>query len=105
MMLTRARRTAGSRLRDVDLVDLFEFFCSMRSKHTREAGGKASTNHYMYVAFASLLIKRQKRPNIGQIIGCADHMNAATNKLFSNMCLGSSWTGQHDNIGSHVNLS
>jgi hypothetical protein len=98
MMLTRARGTAGARLRDVNLVDLFEFFCSMRSKHTRESGGKASTNHYMYVAFACLLIKRQKRPNIGQIIGCADHMNAATNKLFSNMCLGSSWTGQHDDI-------
>jgi hypothetical protein len=98
MMLTRARRTAGSRLRDVNLVDLFEFFCSMRSKHAGESWRKAGTNHHMHIAFARLLIKCQKRSHIGQIIACADDMNAATNKLFSNLCLGSSWTGQHDDI-------
>jgi hypothetical protein len=98
MMLTRARGTAGARLRDVNLVDLFEFFCSMCSKHAGESGGKTGTNDDMHIAFACLLIKRQKRPNIGQIIGCADDMNTATNKLLSNVSLSSSWTGQHDDI-------
>jgi hypothetical protein len=98
MVLTRARRTAGSRLCDVNFVDVFEFFCGMRSKYTSESWGKAGTNHHMDIAFACLLIKCQKRPYVGQLIACADDMNAATNKLFSNMCLGSSRTGQHDDI-------
>jgi hypothetical protein len=70
----------------------------MRRQHTGQSWGKAGTNHHMHIAFARLLIKCQKRPHIGQIIACADDMNASTNKLFSNLCLGSSGTGQHDDI-------
>lgn len=82
----------------MNFVDVFEFFCRMCSEHTRESRRKASTNHHMHVAFTRMLIKRQKSPNIGQIIGGTDNVNSSANKLFSDMGLGSGWAGQHDHI-------
>lgn len=82
----------------MDFVDVFEFFCGMGRKNTRKTWGKPCTNHHMHVSFTSVLIERQKRTNIGEVIGGAHHMNALSNKLFGNMSLGSGRAGQHDDI-------
>jgi len=98
MMLARTCRATGSRFRDVYFVNVFEFFCSMRSEHTRESGRKASANHHVHIAFTSMLIKRQKRPNIGEVVGGAHDMNAPPNKLFSNMRLRSCRPRQYNDV-------
>lgn len=71
---------------------MFEFFCGMGGEYARKARREPCTNHDMHVSFTSELIKRQKRPNIGEVICRAHHMNALSNKLFGDMGLGSSWS-------------
>lgn len=70
----------------------------MRGKHTRQSRSETRTNHNMNVAFTSVLIKRQKRTNIGEVIGCADDMDAPSHKLFSDMRLRARRTSKHDNV-------
>lgn len=97
-MLPCARWTAGARFCDVDLIDLFEFFCRMRGKHTRQSRCETRTNHNMNVAFTSVLIKRQKRSNVGEVVGCTHHVDAPANKLLSDVGLRARRTSKHDNI-------
>lgn len=70
----------------------------MRGKHTCQSGSETRTNHNMNIAFASVLIKRQKRTNIGEVISCADDMDAPSNKLFSDRRLRARRTSKHDNV-------
>ena len=98
MMLARACRATGSRFRDVDFVDVFEFFCSMRSEDTRKSWSETGADHYVHIALTRMLIERQKCPNIGEIVGCAHDMNAPPNKLFRDVCLRSCRASQHNDV-------
>ena len=77
---------------------MFEFFCGMRSEDARKSWGEAGADHYVHIALTRMLIEGQKRPNIGEIVGCTHDMNTPPNKLFRNMCLRSCRTSQHNDV-------
>ena len=98
MMLTRTRRTTSSRLRDMKFIDELELPRGMRGENAGKTWCEPSTDHHMNLAFASVMIEREKGTNIGEVIGRADDMNPPTNKVFGEVHLRSCRTSQHYDI-------
>jgi len=82
----------------MNLVDLFEFFCSMSSKNTGESRRKSRSNHHVNLSLTRLRIKGEECFDIDHVIGRTDDMNSLTNKALREMCLRSCWTSKHNNI-------
>ena len=97
-MLAGACRTTRSRFRDVEFVDELELPRRMGGEHTRETRSEPRSDHDVNLTFTSVMIKGQKRTNIGEVIGRADDVDPPPNELFGEMGLRPSRTGEHHHV-------
>ena len=97
-MLAGTRRPTRARLRNMNFVDLFEFFCSMGSKNAGKSRRKSRSDHHVNLSLTRLRIKGEECFDVDHVIGRTDDMNSLTNKALREMCLRSCWTSEHNNI-------
>jgi hypothetical protein len=98
MVLARARRTAGTDPRDVDLVDLIEARGSVPRQHARQARREASANRERAPTLTSLRVEVEQVVHVVERVAHRHDVRAGAKCVCRRRGVAAGWSREHDDV-------